>query len=187
MTSAPSNSPSSPKANQASFSNFQRATNDKINFYCQDPTFKERFNKLSQDIQANHILIQPAKIIFGTPVLAGFLANFMALYLLLKIYTAAESDRVKFPGTPYAQIRPPAIGSLVDKFEDVVSSAFKICGYEIDPLRNKSYGDEIEWTRIRQNSEPVGFLDKNHINQSNFDIKEFDDYLKKSNTNVMAV
>ncbi|MFM7558128.1 MAG: hypothetical protein ACKO46_06140 [Alphaproteobacteria bacterium] len=186
MTSAPSNSPSSPTANQASFSNFQRATNNKINFYCQDPTFKERFDKLSKAIEANNAITQPIKLIFGTPVLAGFFANFMALYLLLKIYTAAESDRVRFPGSPYAQTRPPAIGSLVDKFEDVVSSAFKICGYEIEPLRNKSYGDEIEWTRIHQNSEPVGFLDNNHNIQAKSDIKYLDDYISRQRQEMVV-
>lgn len=180
MTSVPSTSPSSPNASPASFLNFQQATENKINFYCQDPTFKERFKKLSHDIQTNHILNQPAKIIFGMPIAVGFFANFMALYLLLKIYTAAESDRVKFPGSPYAQIRPPAIGAIVDRFEDLVSSAFKICGYEIEPLRNKSSGGGIEWQRISENSAPVDFLNSNHKQQSLADVDEIEKGLKRS-------
>ena len=133
MSNTPSTSPSPSSVTPSNLISLESRTNNMINRYCgNDPDFKEKFQRLSNSFRQSNIIAQPAKAIVATPFLAGFFANFLAIYALLKIYSIAESDRVKFQGSPYAQTREPAIEGLTNAFEDVFLKSFKAFGYDIN-------------------------------------------------------
>lgn len=128
MKVSPSSSPAPKAALPANLQN-------PINHYCSDPNFKEKFERLRDAVTQENIFAQPIKAMIGAPILAGFFANFIALYALLKIYSINESDRVRYQGSPYATTREPAIAGVNEAFEDFFSNSLKAFGFDSQSYR----------------------------------------------------
>lgn len=188
MINTPSTSPSPISVIPSNLISLKSKTDDTISRYCgSNPDFKEKFERLSDSFRQSNVLAQPAKAIVATPFLAGFFANFLAIYALLKIYSIVESDRVKFPGSPYAQTREPAIAGLTNAFEDVFLKSFKAFGYDIDSYRSwkneahNSYSD-IDSTKF-DSAKTADFFKDVRGDLSSLE-KGLDDALKERNASM---
>ncbi len=188
MSNTPSTSPSPSSVSPSNLISLKSKTDDTISRYCgSNPDFKEKFERLSDSFRQSNVLAQPAKAIVATPFLAGFFANFLAIYALLKIYSIVESDRVKFPGSPYAQTREPAIAGLTNAFEDVFLKSFKAFGYDIDSYRtwkneaHNSYSD-IDSTKF-DSAKTADFFKDVRGDLSSLE-KGLDDALKERNASM---
>jgi len=186
--STPSSSPSSPSATPANLLSLQNSVQQKIDFYCQDQRFKESFDKLSGAVKANNALSQPLKLVFGAPVMAGFFANFIALYTILKLYSVLNSDRVKYPGSVLPVIKPTPIQAFVNIFEDSFVKSFKFCGFDTEPLRIRDNGDirgfGDDYFKER-NLEPIKFsFDANQEKQVWKDLDWMDNPMKNLGASI---